>query len=338
MPHLDARRGAVLGLTQTDGGRREPAGAPARCGAYLDHLTVERGAGRQHAVGSYRRDLDRYLGVLAAAGVTDLGRRRRRGEVAAYLAALREGDGGRIRRWPRRRRPGPSARCAGCTGSRYARASPPHDPGREVKPPTPPKRLPKALRRRRGRRGCSAAHGGDRRPAARCATGRCWSSSTAPAPASPRRSAPAVDDLDLADGTVLLHGKGGKTRLVPVGGYARDALDAYLVRARPALVAGRSGHARGVPQRPRRRAVPAERVDDPAPRGRARPGCVDGARSLAAHAAPLVRHPSARRRRRRPGGAGAARARLGDDDAGLHAGHRRPAARGVRHRAPAGPG
>ncbi|HEY1486474.1 MAG TPA: tyrosine-type recombinase/integrase, partial [Micromonosporaceae bacterium] len=48
------------------------------------------------------------------------------------------------------------------------------------------------------------------------------------------------DDLDLADGTTLLHGKGGKTRLVPVGGYARAAVDAYLVRARPTLAeAGR---------------------------------------------------------------------------------------------------
>ena len=45
----------------------------------------------------------------------------------------------------------------------------------------------------------------------------------------------AIDDLDLDDGTVLLHGKGGKSRLVPVGGYARSAVGAYLVRARPGL-------------------------------------------------------------------------------------------------------
>jgi integrase/recombinase XerD len=38
-----------------------------------------------------------------------------------------------------------------------------------------------------------------------------------------------------------LHGKGGRTRLVPVGGYARSALQSYLVRARPGLAAGGKG-------------------------------------------------------------------------------------------------
>ena len=37
--------------------------------------------------------------------------------------------------------------------------------------------------------------------------------------------------------TVRLAGKGGKDRVVPVGRYAREALEAYLVRARPALAA-----------------------------------------------------------------------------------------------------
>jgi integrase/recombinase XerD len=51
-----------------------------------------------------------------------------------------------------------------------------------------------------------------------------------------------VDDVDLgepdgAGGTVLLRGKGGKERVVPLGRFARDAISAYLVRARPELVA-----------------------------------------------------------------------------------------------------
>lgn len=46
-----------------------------------------------------------------------------------------------------------------------------------------------------------------------------------------------VDDLDLDRGTARVLGKGAKERVVPFGAPARDALRAYLTRARPALVA-----------------------------------------------------------------------------------------------------
>ena len=59
-------------------------------------------------------------------------------------------------------------------------------------------------------------------------------------------------------------------------------------------------------------------------------------RHLAAHSAALLRHPSAGGRRRRPVGPGTARARLGHHHADLHAGHGRIAARGLRDLAPAG--
>ena len=49
------------------------------------------------------------------------------------------------------------------------------------------------------------------------------------------------DALDVEDRSVLLRGKGGKQRRVPMGSYAVSALQAYAVRSRPAL----AGKAKG---------------------------------------------------------------------------------------------
>jgi len=63
------------------------------------------------------------------------------------------------------------------------------------------------------------------------------------------RQAPLMSDHPpmfvaiLDEGVIRVSGKGGKVRVVPVGGYAVRALEAYLVRARPLLA--KAG--RGVP-------------------------------------------------------------------------------------------
>ena len=44
-----------------------------------------------------------------------------------------------------------------------------------------------------------------------------------------------VADVSLAEGRILVRGKGDKERLVPLGRAAVEALDAYLTRGRPAL-------------------------------------------------------------------------------------------------------
>jgi integrase/recombinase XerD len=49
-----------------------------------------------------------------------------------------------------------------------------------------------------------------------------------------------VDDLDLEDGAVRVLGKGGKEREVPLGRFAREAVERYLTRARPTIATARS--------------------------------------------------------------------------------------------------
>ena len=210
------------------------------------------------------------------------------------------------------------------------------DPASGVKPPTPGQAAAQgAAARPTSRR--SSRRPARRAPRWRCATGRCSRCSTAPGPGSPRRS-DSTSTTSTGPRTTAARcccaaraARSGSCRSAPT---PRAAVDAYLVRGRPELVAATGqGHAGAVPQRPRRPALP------PVAPGRC---CVQGRRAgrrhpgrLAAHAAPLLRHPPARRRRRRTRRAGAARPRLGDHDAGLHAGHRRQPARGVRRRAPA---
>ncbi len=50
-----------------------------------------------------------------------------------------------------------------------------------------------------------------------------------------------LDDLDLQEGMVRVLGKGGKERVVPVGGPARDAVRRWIAEGRAALLAGVDG-------------------------------------------------------------------------------------------------
>ena len=202
---------------------------------YLDHLTVER-ALSANTLSAYRRDLDRYLRHLARAGVTDPAGISTR-DVAAYLADLRTGDGDH---------PPLAATSAGRAISavrglhRFAvrEGLVADDSSRDVPPPTPPKRLPKALSVHDVTAILNAIPGDD--------------------PLALRDRALleflygigarisevvglARDDVDFTARTVTIRGKGGKTRLVPLGGYAAAAVEAYLVRARPGLAEAGTG-------------------------------------------------------------------------------------------------
>jgi len=111
------------------------------------------------------------------------------------------------------------------------------DPAHEVSPPAPPRRLPKAISVEEVERLLEAA-GSTADPDARALRDRALLEFLYGAGARISEvTGLDIDDLhiDAASPVVRLRGKGGKERVVPVGGYAVRALGAYLVRGRPAL-------------------------------------------------------------------------------------------------------
>ena len=152
---------------------------------YLDHLAVERGVAA-NTLSSYRRDLDRYLEYLAGPQ-----RRARSTDVDAATVSGFLGLPARGRRRPS----GAVGHLGGPGGRRGTRAAPvraargPGGGGRLARGPPGRAAAPAAEGDQRRRRR-AAARRRRLRPhrAWRCATGRCWSCSTAPARASPRRS------------------------------------------------------------------------------------------------------------------------------------------------------
>ncbi|MGM1062993.1 site-specific tyrosine recombinase XerD [Saccharothrix sp. Mg75] len=204
-------------------GKPRAGGPGAVVGAFLDHLAVERGTAR-NTLDSYRRDLRRYTAHLAEHGIDDLDAVTGTA-VGEFLASLRESGlaaSSAARTLVAVRGLHRFAHLEGITA---------HDPAREVRPPQPPKRLPKALPVDDVLRLLDTP--GDR-PADlrdRALLELLYSTGA-------RISEVVgldVDDVDAEERTVLLDGKGGKQRIVPVGRPALAALEAYLVRARPVL-------------------------------------------------------------------------------------------------------
>jgi integrase/recombinase XerD len=211
-----------------------PTAPDAAARAYLHHLAVERGSAA-NTLDAYRRDLQRYLEHLTATGLDDLGAVRE-ADVSGFVAALRSG-------------PAPLAASSASRALAAVRGL--HrfaaldglvadDVARDVTPPDRPVRLPRTLDVDEVEQLLAGVVGDG--PVAlrdRALLELLYSTGA--------RISEAVgldaDDLDEPARTVLLRGKGGKDRIVPIGRPALAALDAYRVRARPALAARGAGTA-----------------------------------------------------------------------------------------------
>jgi integrase/recombinase XerD len=199
---------------------------------------VERGLA-VNTVESYRRDLRRYSSVLAGRGKTRLGDITP-ADVAEFLASLREGDAEHAALAV-----SSAARAViavrGLHAFAVAQGLADTDPAREVPPPSPPRRLPKAISLAEVERLLDAAGPGpdDLSADPRLLRDRALLEFLYGTGARISEATGLdIDELQLgADPLVRLIGKGSKHRVVPVGRYAARALDAYLVRARPGLAA-----------------------------------------------------------------------------------------------------
>jgi integrase/recombinase XerD len=191
---------------------------------YLRHVSIERGLS-DNTVAAYRRDLAAYLTFLDAQQIV-MPERIAPADVSAFVQALRMRPDGAL------------------TASSVARmlssvrgfhrflideGLTETDAAIDTKPPKLAMRLPKAISIEQ-MASVLAATDGDDRAALRdkallellYATGARISEAVAL----------NVDDIVEGD-EIRLFGKGNKQRIVPLGSYARAAIDAYLVRARP---------------------------------------------------------------------------------------------------------
>ncbi|MGI8880662.1 MAG: site-specific tyrosine recombinase XerD [Jatrophihabitans sp.] len=198
--------------------------------SFLDHLVVERGVAA-NTLSSYRRDLARYTDYLAEHSVGEISGSTAT-TISEFLGALREGSDGHP---PLSAASAARAIVAVRGLHRFAlrEGLVESDTARGVRPPVPPRRLPKAISVEDVMRLLEGASVGDTPLAVRdrallevlYGTGARISEAVGL----------SVDAVDLDGRSVTLAGKGGRQRRVPLGSYAAAAVGAYLTRSRPGL-------------------------------------------------------------------------------------------------------
>jgi len=221
-----------------DPARTDAAGVPAPLARvlrdYLAQQTVERGLS-SNTIAAYRRDLVRYLDWLSARGVTALGQVRE-ADITQYQRAITAGTDGRA---PLGRASVARALVAIRNLHAFAQAEGvvPDNAAGHIAVPKLGRHLPKALTIDQVQRLLEGIE-------TETPTGLRDAALLELLYGTGARISEAVDlDVDDVVGALAdpdeglrLIGKGDKQRLVPLGTYARGALDAWLVRGRPAMV------------------------------------------------------------------------------------------------------
>jgi site-specific recombinase XerD len=220
-----------VGSTDEADGGVDVAGLSDRWRSAIDelirHTRSERGR-RPHTVDAYRRDAIDVARALSAVGLLDP-RGVGRDELRGYLADL--ADAGAARATIARR----TSTLRTWFALLERRGSVDADPAALLISPKQGRHLPRVLRVDQVEAMIDAADVGT-------ATGLRDRTLVEFLYASGARVEEActltLDRLDLAQAQVRLSGKGGKDRIVPIGGAAIRALRSYLDDARPALLSG----------------------------------------------------------------------------------------------------
>ena len=188
--------------------------------SYLRQLAIERGLS-QNTVDAYRRDLARYvdwLGAVDPAAIT-------RAQVTGFLAQLLEGDGAVSKSSAARM----LSSVRGLHRFLLDEGVTSEDVAADVKPPKLASSLPKAITIAQMESVLGATDGEEPQQIRDKALLELLYATGARI-----SEAVALNVDDVLDGEVVrLFGKGGKQRIVPVGSYARKAIETYLVRVRP---------------------------------------------------------------------------------------------------------
>ncbi len=207
--------------------QRPPTSLERELDHYLRFVTLERGLA-PHTISAYRQDLGAYLTWLHNQGI-DSAQRITPADTTAYFHALSGTERTRARKLSSLK-----------NFHRFVvdEKMADQDPTTSLEPPRMPLRLPKALTQGQVQQLLDSVVGDE--PVAlrdRALLEFLYATGTRISEALALSVDDVLDERNQAGDTIRVMGKGSKQRIVPMGSYARLALDAYLTRSRPALIA-----------------------------------------------------------------------------------------------------